>query len=163
MQKIHIRASLLPAYPQIPEQAPSPQQHPHPPSIYSKPRPSDSSFQKSGRRTNGRRDGENNPGTPRQLITSTPPASVKPRSAYARRVNASQSRQAFSTRGKVNFSASSPQGLGQSRKSIRNSLISARPSLFGPPLIDDEDDAEVADNDINVDRVSSSPSSLDVT
>ena len=88
--------------------------------------------------------------TPSRLITSTPPTSIKPRSAYARRILASQSKEKSKHLGKAGFVVSGSAGLRKSRKSIRMSCaLSKRPSLFGPPL-SDEEHADDADGVFNV-------------
>jgi hypothetical protein len=83
--------------------------------------------------------------TPPRLITSTPPVSVKPRSAYARRIIASQTPK---RPGRVEFIVSGSTGLRKSRKSVRTSLaLLKRPSLFGPPLSDPPDEGHTDDAD----------------
>ncbi|EGN95154.1 hypothetical protein SERLA73DRAFT_162709 [Serpula lacrymans var. lacrymans S7.3] len=75
------------------------------------------------------------PQTPRQLLTSTPPQTVKPRSAYVRRVLATQ------------------RGQG-GRKSIRTSLaVASRPSLFGGLHLDLDPDMEGEGEDTESEEV----------
>lgn len=79
------------------------------------------------------------PGTPQRLITSTPPLSVKPRSAYAHRFLDSH-RGGSPKKGKVEFVVSSSSGLRKPRGSTRKSMgvrksmafSKSRPSMFGP-------------------------------
>jgi hypothetical protein len=93
------------------------------------------------------------PTAPRQLVTSTPPASVKPRSAFVRRVLASQSKEKPKSKRKVEFLVSSSSGLRRSRKSVRMSLpFAKRPSLFGPDLSDDDDAGDDVDRVFDVIR-----------
>jgi hypothetical protein len=164
----HIREYLLPAYPAIPKPTSEPPQSRLPRPLKFTPAVSQSIAPPRGVENHlealAKPDAtlsvyeDDTPQTPGQLITSTPPATVKPRSAYARRILASQSKEKH--KGKVEFKVSAHGGLRKSRKSVRMSLASARrPSLFEPPLSDEEDDDFVSDNEYgnDVDRVSYFP------
>lgn len=157
----HIRGPLLPAYPPIQDPAPKPLQSCLPgrskrtSGISQAPAQSDlSQGDLSGPSAmDGTVDEDQALTTPRRLITSTPPASVKPRSAYVRRVLASQSKEQSRRKGKVEFVVSGSTGLRKSRKSFRMSTsLTKRPSLFGPPMSHDEDIASIA-NGHDVDQV----------
>lgn len=150
----HVRETLLPGYPPI-LKAPSDPPQSRIPQSFDRQTDCPVAANASTDHIPGSGTIDELPGTPRQLITSTPPASIKPRSAYAKRILASQHKPSPKVKGRVEFAVSSPRVLRQSRKSVRKSLAASRPSLFGPPLSEDDEDPVGEDNHGNdVDRVS---------
>ncbi|KIM88355.1 hypothetical protein PILCRDRAFT_814255 [Piloderma croceum F 1598] len=149
----HVRGSPLPVYPSISESLPS--SLPPPPNgtmYFLEHSAYDAQMQDNVDKPLTADGSVDHTATPPRLITSTPPASVKPRSAYARRIIASQSKGTPKKPGKVEFIVSGSTGLRKSRKSVRTSLaLLKRPSLFGPPLSDppDEEHTDDADRIIN--------------
>lgn len=157
----YIRESLLPKYLSIPTAAPSaPRQSRLPqPSIFRKNTelhsiPPTSKPKNIARPHSPPADDTNDTqNTPRRLVTSTPPPTVKPRSTHTRRIIGSHHGERSPKKGKVEFSVSSSGGLRKARKSVRKSVVFSRPSLFGPAISYDENDSE-NDYEHDVGRVS---------
>jgi hypothetical protein len=157
----HVRGSLLPTYPSAQQSIsePFPPCLPPPPNgtmAFLEPSAHDARVQDDVDKPLTADGSVDRTATPPRLITSTPPASVKPRSAYARRIIASQSKETPKRPGKVEFIVSNSTGLRKSRKSVRTSLtLLKRPSLFGPPLSDPPDEEHTDDADRVCDAICS--------